>query len=72
MDTWSIVRIIAGIFIFLSVLLGSPASPFFVNQWFLAFAIFVGLNLMQSGFTGWCLMERILRKLGVKQNSTTN
>jgi hypothetical protein len=27
--------------------------------------VFVGANLLQSGFTNWCLMEDILKKLGV-------
>lgn len=66
MTSWQTVRVIAGVFIVLSVLLGSPASPIFVNQWFLAFTVFVGVNLFQSGITKWCLMESILRKLGVK------
>ncbi len=30
------------------------------------FTLFVGVNLFQSGFTRWCLMEKILIKLGVK------
>ena len=46
---------------------GAPASPFFVSQWWLAFTAFVGANLLQSGFSCWCLMERILRKLGVRR-----
>ncbi|MGB7439130.1 MAG: DUF2892 domain-containing protein [Candidatus Acidiferrum sp.] len=29
------------------------------------FTAFVGANLLQSGFTKWCLMEDILRKIGV-------
>ena len=58
--------IIAGIFILLSLALGIPGSPVFVNTWWLAFTAFVGANLLQSGFTKWCLMESILRKLGVK------
>jgi len=66
MTTWSAVRIIAGIFILLSLLFGASASPFYISQWFLAFTAFVGLNLMQSGITGWCLMERILRRFGLK------
>lgn len=65
MTTWRIVRIIAGIFILLSLALGAPASPLFVNQWWLAFTAFVGANLLQSGITRWCLMEKLLRKLGI-------
>ena len=67
MTTWQTVRVIAGIFILLSLALGSPASPIFISQWFLAFTAFVGLNLLQSGLTKWCLMESILAKLGLKR-----
>ena len=65
MTSWQLVRIIAGCFILLSLALGVPASPFFVSQYWLFFTAFVGANLLQSGFTRWCLMETILRKLGV-------
>ena len=64
MTTWQIVRIVAGAFILLSLAMGIPGSPLFVSPWWLAFTAFVGANLLQSGFTRWCLMERILRKLG--------
>jgi Protein of unknown function (DUF2892) len=66
MTTWQIVRIVAGTFVLLSLALGIPASPLFVSPWWLAFTAFVGVNLLQSGFTKWCLMESILRKLGVQ------
>lgn len=66
MSSWQIVRIIAGFFILLSLLLGIPGSPLFASPWWLAFTAFVGVNLLQSGFTRWCLMESILRRLGVK------
>jgi len=65
MTSWRIVRIVAGLFILLSLALGIPGSPIFVSPWWLAFTAFVGLNLLQSGFTRWCLMEQILRKVGV-------
>ena len=64
MSSWQIVRIVAGTFILLSLALGIPGSPLFVSQWWLAFTAFVGANLLQSGFTKWCLMETIMRKLG--------
>jgi hypothetical protein len=48
----------------LSVALGAPSSPIFVSEWWLAFTLFIGANLLQSGFTRWCLMENIMRKLG--------
>ncbi|MCH8617746.1 DUF2892 domain-containing protein [Undibacterium sp. TS12] len=66
MSSWQIVRVVAGFFILLSLLLGVPGSPLFINQWWLAFTAFVGINLLQSGFSKWCLMESILRKFGVR------
>lgn len=66
MTSWQIVRVVAGSFILLSLALGLPASPIFVSPWWLAFTAFVGANLLQSGLTKWCLMESILRKLGVR------
>ena len=66
MTSWQLVRIIAGTLILLSLGLGYPASPWFINQWFLAFTAFIGANLLQSGLTKWCLMESIVRKLGIK------
>ena len=54
-------RVIAGAFVTLSVLLG-----IYVHQYFLWFTLFVGLNLFQSGFTNWCPMMTILRKSGVR------
>ena len=59
------IRIMAGFFVLLSLALGVDGSPLFVSKWFLAFTAFVGLNLMQSGFTRWCPLEIFLRKLGV-------
>ncbi len=66
MTTWQLVRVIAGTFILVSLALGIPGSPLFVSQWWLAFTAFVGANLLQSGLTRWCLMESILRKLGIQ------
>ncbi|MHB1530654.1 YgaP family membrane protein [Acidithiobacillus sp.] len=60
------VRVIAGVFVLLSVILGAPASPVFVSQWFLAFTVFVGFNLLQSGFTCFCPLERILLSMGIR------
>lgn len=67
MTSWKLVRIIAGLLILISVALGVTESPLFVSQYWLYFTafIFIGLNLFQSGITNWCLMENILRKLGV-------
>lgn len=53
-----IVRAAAGIFIIISVLLAV-----YVNQNWLWFTGFVGINLFQSSITKWCLMEVILRKV---------
>ena len=64
MASWQIVRILAGTFILLSLALGIPESPLFVSPWGLAFTAFVGANLLQSGFTRWCILERLIRKLG--------
>ncbi len=66
MTSWKMVRVIAGMFILLSVALGAPASPVFMNQWWLAFTAFIGVNVLQSGITDWCLMEIMLRKLGMR------
>lgn len=66
MTSWRVVRIIAGTFILLSLALGIPGSPVFVSQWWLAFTAFVGANLLQSGFSKWCMLENILRKLGIQ------
>lgn len=66
MTSWQCVRLIAGIFILLSLALGIPGSPVFISEWFLAFTAFVGANLLQSALTKWCLLESILRKIGVQ------
>lgn len=64
------IRIMAGFFIMLSLALGVEGSPIFVSKWFLAFTAFVGLNLFQSGFTGFCPPSFLLRKLGMKEEGT--
>ena len=66
MTSWRVVRIFAGFFILLSLALGIPGSPIFASQWWLAFTAFVGINLLQSGLTRWCLLETMLRKLGIQ------
>ncbi|MBC7485052.1 MAG: DUF2892 domain-containing protein [Rhizobacter sp.] len=66
MTSWQLVRLNAGIFILLSLALGIPGSPIFMSQWWLAFTAFVGVNLLQSAVTKWCLMETIMRKLGAR------
>ena len=66
MTTWRIVRVAAGLIILISLALGIPSSPIFLNAWWLALTAFVGANLLQSGLTKWCLMESMLRKFGVE------
>jgi hypothetical protein len=56
-----LLRLIAGFFVMLSVLLGLYVHPYWF--WFTAF---VGLNLFQSAFTNWCPMMTILKTLGVR------
>ena len=60
-----LIRIFAGAFVLVSLALGVEASPLFVSHHFLWFTAFVGANLFQSGFTGLCPLETILRRLGV-------
>jgi len=57
-----IIRVIAGSFILASLALGWWVHP----GWFL-FTAFVGVNLIQSSFTRWCLMEDILARLGIAE-----
>jgi len=52
---------IAGSFILCSLLLAHFYSPYWL--WFTAF---VGANMLQSSFTGFCLMATILKKIGIK------
>ena len=54
-------RAIAGFFVLLSV-----ALDWFVHPYWFLFTAFVGLNLLQSAFTGWCPMMTILRMAGLK------
>jgi hypothetical protein len=54
----------AGIMVLLSVVLTAFVSPMFV--WL---TVFVGLNLLQSAFTGFCPAAMVFRKLGVKPGS---
>jgi len=58
MEHW--IRVIAGTFI-----LASLELAHFYSRYWLFFTAFVGLNLLQSAFSKWCLMETILTTLGV-------
>lgn len=62
------VRIIAGAFIMLSLVLAHATGQADLSKlsW-LWFTAFVGINLFQSGFTQFCPMVNILKKLGVKE-----
>ena len=62
MNIERMLRVIAGTFILISVLLAHYHSPYW-----LFFTGFVGANLLQSGFTNWCPMMTILKKLGVPE-----
>jgi hypothetical protein len=60
--------VIAGLFIMISLALGVEGSPLYVSKWALAFTAFVGLNLFQFGFTKFCPLGLILKKLGVPES----
>lgn len=57
-----IVRAVAGSMVLLSGLLG-----FFVSINWLWLGVFVGANLLQSSFTGFCPMDMILKGFGMKE-----
>ena len=59
MKTENLIRILAGCMTLLSV-----ALTHFVSPWWLLLTCFVGLNLVQSAFTGFCPPTLVLRKLG--------
>jgi hypothetical protein len=58
------IRILAGTLVLISVSLAH-----FVSPWWMLLTVFVGCNLIQSAFTGFCPAENILRKLGVGRES---
>lgn len=60
------IRILAG-----TMVLTSLALAHWVNPWWLLLAAFVGVNLIQSAFTGFCPAEKILRKLGVGKDGSS-
>ena len=61
MKTENAIRVLAG-----SMVLASLALAHWVNHWWLLLAAFVGANLIQSAFTGFCPAEIVLRKLGTR------
>jgi len=54
------IRRLAGILVLIGAGLGLTVSP-----WFFILVGFVGLNLLQSSFTGFCPAETILKRIGV-------
>jgi len=67
MTTERVIRIVAGSTVLASLALGLPGSPAFVSGGFLWLTAFVGANLLQSGFTRFCPLELVLRKLGLPE-----
>lgn len=59
----------AGFAVLLSLALGWSVSPLFHHQNWLWFTAFVGANLFQSAFTGFCPLAMILKKLGAKSSA---
>ncbi len=62
MTSERIVRAVAGSMVLASLALGVERSPIYVSGWFLWLTAFVGLNLFQSAFTGFCPLELLLRR----------
>jgi len=56
----AIIRRMAGLFVMASVALG-----YWVHPGFFLFTAFVGFNLLQSSYTGFCLPERLFGRLGL-------
>jgi hypothetical protein len=57
------VRALAGTMVLISV-----ALVYFVSPWFLLFTAFIGLNLLQSAFTGFCPPSYLFRRIGLRDN----
>ena len=64
MNVDRIVFAMAGFMILLSLALGVQESPIFHHHYWLGLTAFVGLNLLQAAFTGFCPMATILKKMG--------
>lgn len=62
-----IVRTVAGTFVLISLVLA-----FWVSNYWLWFTAFVGANMIQSSFTGFCLLEKILDKLNIAKKVKTS
>lgn len=70
MTTDRMIRIFAGAFVLVSLALGVAGSPLFHSANWLWFTAFVGFNLFQSGFTRFCPLETILKRLGVRTSAS--
>ncbi len=64
MDQERALRGLAGSFVVISIVLSHYYSP-----WWLLFTLFVGLNLFQSAFSGWCPMMSFLSAVGIRKNA---
>ncbi|HBI16320.1 MAG TPA: DUF2892 domain-containing protein [Desulfobulbaceae bacterium] len=62
------IHVLAGTFILLSLALGAEASPLFLSKYWLWFTAFVGTNLFQYGFSKFCPMASVLKKLGFPES----
>ena len=73
MNSERLVRIFAGSFILISLFLAWQYNdiPLIERPNWLWFTAFVGINLLQSGFTRWCLLEKILIRAGVRPGSVS-
>ncbi|OZC37623.1 rhodanese [Marinobacter vinifirmus] len=60
-------RLMAGVFTLISILLAHYVSPYW-----LLFTGFIALNLIQSSFTKWCPAMMILKKMGLKEEKPIN
>lgn len=60
------IRIMAGTMVLISISLAH-----WVSEWWLLLAAFVGCNLIQSAFTGFCPAEKIFARLGIGKSGTS-
>lgn len=58
------VRVMAGSFVLISLALGR-----WVSEYWLLFTAFVGVNLIQSAFTGFCPAVKLMKALGLKDRA---
>lgn len=64
MSLAKVVLAFAGVMVLISVLLTAFVHPLFV--WF---TVFIGANMIQSAFTGWCPAASVFKLLGVKEGN---